>query len=103
MDGVICCVFVQLDEFNDGRFFPNFPEFLESGFETVGLRKGSIKDVGVGIVKQCYTQNVHVWIWVDRGWVVIVMACIDSDVDGAVLVGPIRVQFVFETDLLDVR
>ncbi len=62
MDGVICCVVVQLDEFGDGVVFSNFPEFLESGFETVGLHKGNTKDIGVRIVKQCYTQNVHVWI-----------------------------------------
>ncbi len=80
MDGVICCVVVQLGKFGDGGFFSNFPKFLESGFETVGSRKGGTKDVGVGIVKQCCTRNVDVWIWVDRGWVVIVVACVDSDV-----------------------
>jgi hypothetical protein len=51
MDGVICCVVMQLDEFSDGGFFSNVPEFLESGFETVGLCKGGTKDVGVGLVK----------------------------------------------------
>ncbi len=102
MDGMICCVVVQLDEFGGGGFFSNFPKFLESGFEAVGLHKGGTKDVGVRIVKQCYTQNVHIWLWVNRGWVVIVMACVDSDVYGAVLVGPIGIQFVFETDLRDV-
>ncbi len=101
MDGMICCVVVQLDEFGDGVFFSNFPKFLESGFETVGLREGGTKDVGVRIVKQCYTQNVHVWIWVNRGWVVNVVACVDSDVYSANLVGPIGIPFVFETDLCD--
>jgi hypothetical protein len=101
MDGVICCVDVQLDEFGDGSFFSDFPEFLESGFETVRLRKGGTKAIGVRIVKQCYTQKVHGWIWVDRGWVVIVVTCVDTDVYGAVLVGPIRIRFVFETDLRD--
>jgi hypothetical protein len=47
MDGVICCVVVQLDEIGDGGFFSDFPKFLESGFETVGLHEGGTKDVGV--------------------------------------------------------
>jgi hypothetical protein len=88
---MICCLVVQLDKFGDGGFFSDFPKFLESGFEAVGLRKGGTKDIGVRIVKQCYTQNVHVWIWVNRGWVVIVMACVDSDVYGAILVGSIEI------------
>ena len=101
MDEMICCVVMQLEEFGDGGFFSNFPEFHESGFEAVGLREGSTKVVSVRIMKQCYTQNMHVWIWVNRGWVVIVVACVNSDVYSAVLVGPIGIRFVFETDLRD--
>ncbi len=80
---------------------PISPNFLSPALKPLGLCEGGTKDIGVGIVKQCYTQNVDVWIWVDRGWVVIVMACVNSDVYGAILVGPIGVQFAFETDLRD--
>jgi hypothetical protein len=79
---------MELSNFSHGGLLSNFTEFLEPGFETVGLGEGSTNNVGVRLVKHCHTWNVHVRIWVDRGWVVIVVVCADRDMHGAILVGP---------------
>jgi hypothetical protein len=82
---------VELSEFSHGSLLSNFAKFLESGFEAVQLGKGGTNNVGVGIMKHCHAQDVHERICVDRGWVIIVGACIDCDMHGAILLCPIKV------------
>jgi hypothetical protein len=72
-------------------FLPFFAKFLEPGFETVGLGKGSTNNVWVGIKKHCYTQDMHVRILVDRRWVIIVVVHADRDMHSAVFIGPIGI------------
>jgi hypothetical protein len=91
MNGMVGCVVVELSQLSHGSLFTNFAKFLEPGFETVGLGKGSTNDVWVGIMKHCYAQDMHVRILVDRRWVIIVVVHADHDMQGAVLIGPIGI------------
>jgi hypothetical protein len=84
-------VVVELSEFSHGSLLSNFAKFLEPGFETVGLVKGGTNNVGVEIMKRCHAQDVHVRIWVDRGYVIIIVACADHDMHGAILVCPVGI------------
>jgi hypothetical protein len=94
VDRMVGCVVMELSEFSHGSLLSNYAEFLEPGFETVGLGKGSTNNFGVRIMKHCHTHDVHVRIWVDRGWVIIVMACANHDMHGAILICPVERQGV---------
>jgi hypothetical protein len=63
---MVGCVVVELGELCHGGLLTNFAKFLEPSFETVGLGEGSTNNVWVGTMKHCYTQVMHVWIWVDN-------------------------------------
>ncbi len=79
VDGMVGCVVVELSEFSHGSLLSNFTEFLEPDFETVGLGKGGTNNVRVRIMKHCHAQDMHVRIWVERGLVIVVVACANSD------------------------
>ncbi len=91
VNGMVVCTVLELSELCHCSLLTNFTKFLEPGVETVGLGEGSTNNVWVGIMKHCYTQDVHVMIRVNRRWVIVVVARTDRDMHGAVLIGPVRI------------
>ncbi len=71
VNGMVGCVVMELSELSHVSLLSNVTKFLEPGFEAVGLGKGGTNDVGVKKMKNCHAQDVHVRIWVNRGWVMI--------------------------------
>jgi hypothetical protein len=62
VNGMVGCVVVELSELCHGGLLSKFAKFLQPGIETVGLDKGSINDVGFGIMKHCHAQDVHMLV-----------------------------------------
>ncbi len=91
VSGMVGCLGVDLSKLCHGGLLFNYTKFLEPGVETVGLGKSGTNNVRVGIMNHCYAQDVRVRIWVDRGWVIVVVACTNCDMHSAVLISPIGI------------
>jgi hypothetical protein len=91
VNGMVGYVVMEMSELCHGGLLTNFSKFCKPGFETVVLGKGGTNNVWVGIMKHCYTQDVHVRIRVDRGWAIIVVARANRDMHNAILIGPVGI------------